>query len=481
MLRRYQLISLAVLTLFGCQSDENGQTTGYVLQQQPIVNGTRDPQAVALTEGQQNAIGWLHSAGYPHSAFCTGTIISPTVVATASHCLEGVRAGQIGFSVGQLTTDPLGTFGVEAIHIHPRVDAALLVLDQSAIEAVDGLSPILANRTSLTNDLVGSPIQAGGYGQTRDPARTGRWFATVYLAAVGDSQIIVDGRGDQGICFGDSGGPAIAELQPGIPVLLGVESHGDGSCVDNDWLTRIDAIYEDFIEPVVGGGVQVGLCDPLDYEGQCLGEEAEWCEGGVVLRRDCTTLGTTCGLVSEEIGFACACDVGEFGRCAGNIAQWCENGHLRQLNCEARGEICGWAGADHGYFCDRRARCGPNDTAEGRCEGDVILSCVDSRLDSINCRARGMTCGSDEGGEIGCVEGTAVADPDTPATDDELDGPTGDSGEGDASLAEDDESAEGESGCQTTGSQNTSTFAFVLMALALLKRREPASARSLRR
>ena len=55
MLRRYQLISLAVLTLFGCQSDENGQTTGYVLQQQPIVNGTRDPQAVALTEGQQNA------------------------------------------------------------------------------------------------------------------------------------------------------------------------------------------------------------------------------------------------------------------------------------------------------------------------------------------------------------------------------------------------------------------------------------------
>lgn len=471
MFLRYQVFILSVVTLFGCQSDDNA--TSYESQQQPIVNGTRDPQAVALTEGQQKAIGWLHSAGYPPSAFCTGTIISPTVVATASHCLEGVRAGQIGFSVGQLTTDPLGTFAVDAIHIHPRVDAALLVLDRSAIEAVDGLSPILANRTPLTDDLVGSPIQAGGFGQTRDPARTGRWFATVYLAAVGDSQIIVDGRGEQGICFGDSGGPAIAELQPGIPVLLGVESHGDGSCVDNDWLTRIDAIYEDFVEPVVGGGVQVGLCDPLAYEGQCLGEEAEWCEGGVVLRRDCTTLGTSCGLVSEEIGYACACDVGEFGRCAGNIAQWCENGHLRQLNCEARGEICGWAGAEHGYFCDRRARCGPDDGAEGRCEGDVILSCVDDRLDSINCRARGLTCGLDEGGGISCVEPTVVDD-DDPSGDSDLDGPTGDGTADGTSLAEDDESSESESGCQTAGRQNTSLFAFILLGLALLRRREHA-------
>ena len=148
----------------------------------------------------------------------------------------------MSFGMGLLPRDPVGTFPVESIHIHPFLDAAILILRDDVLETLPEVRPIPFNRTALDQSYVGNEVEAAGYGETSDRTRSGRYFAVVELAAVTPSEVIVNGRGRQGLCFGDSGGPVMAMLDGENTVVLGVESWGDPSCVGVDHLIRLDAI-----------------------------------------------------------------------------------------------------------------------------------------------------------------------------------------------------------------------------------------------
>ena len=139
---------MAVLAATACESEQVLELQERQARQ-PIVNGTRDPQTVSLSAGERLAIGWLHDAGAPFNNFCTGTLISPNVVVTASHCTQGQRARNIGFGVGLTPSDHDATFVVAEIHEHPYVDAALLELEVDVTTVVPGLIPIAANREAL--------------------------------------------------------------------------------------------------------------------------------------------------------------------------------------------------------------------------------------------------------------------------------------------------------------------------------------------
>lgn len=443
----------------------------------PIVNGTRDPQAVALDEGEILAIGWLHRAGRPSSNFCTGTLIAPRVVATASHCTAGSDASDIGFGVGLEPTDPVASFRVTALYEHPSVDAALLVLGSDATETVPGLVPIPANDEDIDSSRIGEAVQAGGYGETRDRSRTGRWFATVYLLQVGNRQIRVDGRGEQGICYGDSGGPVIAENSAGEPRVLGVESYGDNSCVDVDTLTRLDAIM-DWITPVLEGDAPFDPCDGLDFLGRCTGNVAEWCENGELRQRDCDALGTSCSYVNDRVGYICDCgDLDFYGRCDGDLLEYCDNGRFVQRNCQARGQVCGLGSPDEGYVCTNEAACSAEDAA-GRCDGDTAVNCSDGRVFRDDCGELGLTCveapgraicddlgGADAGADVGGGDmGADLGDDLFPGT---LDAGFGDEGGGVSAGG----SASGaESGCSTSGAPPSPLAALAILAVLFSSR-----------
>lgn len=428
--------------LAGCSEPERSAPQPSVGQTAAgIRNGTREPQIVPLSEGQLLALGWLHPNGRPGSNFCTGTLIAPNVVATAEHCVTGRSARGMHFSVGQFPEEPAGTWRVAQIIPHPRVDAALLVLAKDATEALPELVPIEYNKTPLTRAFVGREVEAAGFGDTYDETLWGRFFAVVELVQVGRNSIVVDGRGRQGICFGDSGGPSMTINDAGDPVVLAVESSGDSSCVGRDTMTRLDTLA-DWIDPIIAGDLPESACGEIDFLGTCEGLAVVWCDGGELNRRD----------------------------------------------CGARGEICEYLNDDSGYWCSPAPPCGDID-ALGQCDGSVVQRCRFGTLFQEDCGLSERFCTVDLGGAY-CAADEPVVEP-APEPDMGVDEPA-DAGVDDEADAElvleddaaieipkaadagiDDESARTKSGsCSTTpGSDAPSSLLFMLPLAGLLARR----------
>lgn len=417
----------------------------------PIVNGTRSPQAIPLSAGEILAVGFLHQAGFPSANFCTGTLISPRVVATASHCTEDQWAGNVGFGVGTTPSQARASVGVAEIHNHPFLDAAILILEQDMTTLVPELQPVAFNRESM-NGWQGRQVEAGGFGETRDPSRDGRWFAVLTLESVGQDYITVNGNGQRGICFGDSGGPVFSTDSQGRPIQLAVESNGDSSCVGRDNMTRLDRV-QDWIEQVAGQHLREDSnpprddppqddpprndppqndppqddppsgdsCGGVDYAGQCNGDVAQWCYQGELEERDCAALGTNCRYIDENYGHICDCgDLGSAGRCNGDIAEYCVGGRLSRTDCRSQGQVCG-ASSGGGFGCTDTPNCG-NVDAVGHCIGEAVVRCEGGRFSREDCGQYGATCVQEAGAAAICSRGGGGETPENKPPEDDSGG-----------------------------------------------------------
>jgi len=469
-------VAAVVVAWAGCQADlpEIG------VRSVPIVNGAREPQAVALTESQILAIGWLYSPDDPSFPFCTGTLIAPDLVVTAAHCVRGSAAGEIGFGVGVDPSEPDGLFLSTGVFPNREVDAALILLGEDVTASGLDITPIPVNQAALDDTLVGQAVQAGGYGDTYDPSRDGRWFATVYVAEVAATEVVVDGRGDQGLCFGDSGSGLVSLDAEGNPVVLAVESNGDESCVDIDHMTRLDIIW-DWIGPVLDGELPPDPCEGVGDEGRCDGNVAVSCRRGTLRETDCSIWGVECGYVDQAARYACACGVvTETGWCDGDVSEFCREGRISQMNCGTRGQFCGWVEEESRYACTDFAACLPEDEA-GRCEGDTAIRCSADRTTRELCSLDGRVCLESADGAT-CVvpgaDGDADADADADADGD---------GDADADGDGDDGGAGGELGESDSGgcscraaSPSPSSGGVLLLLSALLGLWMPLGARARR-
>ena len=430
---RWFCSSLCLLTI-GCA--EFGAPSGpvdgeYSQHSQAIRNGTREPQVLPLTDGQKLAIGWLHPPGSAGANFCTGTLVAPRVVATARHCVEGGGRRGIQFGVGLLPSAPVRTFAVEDIHTNDRVDAAILILAEDATAALPEIVPIRFNRDAPNQTMVGREVEAAGYGETYDANRSGRYFAVVQLTRVTDTEVIVDGRGRQGICFGDSGGPVMTLNEGGEPVVLGVESWGDPSCWGVDHLTRLDQIA-DWIDERTGLSPEAPEpCGDVDAEGQCAGEVFEWCQDDRLRRRNCAQAA---------------------------------------LECRAPGELDGG--------CFERDPC-EGITSAGVCDGDTVVRCRFGGLVREHCAESGQGCSNDQGGAFcAAIEGDPGNDPADPTESLGPDGGGVEQGEvagADAGLTAlegaGSERAVADEGCAALPAGEGVHPAFGVLLLGLLRRR----------
>jgi secreted trypsin-like serine protease len=183
-------------------------------------------------------------------SLCTGSVISPTRVLTAAHCIEADASG-LTVRIGSATAFSGGEpHAVSAVAIHPgwahslQSDLAVLTLSQPT-----NAPPIPLATTDQDALLTrpGAPLTAVGYGR-RSPWAKGKpkvgLLTSTQVAAHGfcplPHWIMCDAGGRSGlvahakikgrlrkrpvmktVCSGDSGGPLVATTPTG-PVLVGV-------------------------------------------------------------------------------------------------------------------------------------------------------------------------------------------------------------------------------------------------------------------
>ena len=209
--------------------------------------------------------------------FCTGTLVAPTVVITAAHCMvqegtlvpisvEGVQVAYGSSNVANTPSSkrvPVSTFSTQGYNecngpgpgLCEANDIAVLMLSEPITDFPS--APILASADVASLLTPGTPVIISGYGQTSlVPGSAGILnIATTDVDQVSATELLVGAPGTHDTCLGDSGGPVYLEAD-GEFFLVGVTSRGRADsateCGDGGVYTLAPA-YTTFIETSSGG------------------------------------------------------------------------------------------------------------------------------------------------------------------------------------------------------------------------------------
>ncbi|MEU1117851.1 MULTISPECIES: trypsin-like serine protease [unclassified Streptomyces] len=212
-----------------------------------------DAPSVTAVNSPQPIIGGGYASNAPWAArlfsngqqTCSSTIIAPTWILTAKHCVSG---GGLSFRIGSLDQTSGGTTanGV-SVQTHPSADLALVRLDRS----VPGTYSRLGSPGSVS---VGQTVQVYGWGATSQCGQEincqSRLLKVANVVVTGgcrdayQGQAICARRGNGITAGGDSGGPMTAN-----GAQVGVASTSDRQTTTA--YTNVTA-YRSWIQSIAG-------------------------------------------------------------------------------------------------------------------------------------------------------------------------------------------------------------------------------------
>ena len=158
---------------------------------------------------------------------CSGTLLTPTIVLTASHCTDGTSIVHAYFSFqvpDDFRENPVGVLGTP--HTNPLYNPNTLDNDASVVVLSTPVSlgtyPVLPHEGLLSELKAAHEIQDDVFVNVGDGVLNGspppilldnedRWYSTSPYGGLTQNNLHLQGNhqatGQGGTCFGDSGGP----------------------------------------------------------------------------------------------------------------------------------------------------------------------------------------------------------------------------------------------------------------------------------
>ena len=443
-MRKIHLLILPVaLLIAGCGEPYQPEYKPYNL---PIFYGDPD------TDPDHMAVVGV----YDNYQFCTGTLITSTVVLTAAHCISS-RSFNILFGNNVNTATRRS---VSEKKVHPgwnpdylTNDIALLRMSSSAPSNIIPI-PYLPGRLAITNADIGRSLEFVGYGQTESGGFGTKMTVTNDLNWVCTSSggcnlgsgryaspnTICQDQDPGGPCQGDSGGPALI-VRDNREYVAGITSYGDQNCTLYGCSTKVDE-FEDFITDFIGG-VPGSACMG---SAECL---SGYCVDGVCCTTPCNGVCESCAQGGDGICRPAAnqtpcpdndlCNGTEVclnGQCVAGEPLNCSNTNSCTINsCDpatgcVHDPVIDGTSCSNGNPCDGEETCLRGNCAVGEpmdCD-DHNLCTADSCDPSLGCRHEvlqdGTGCGGGPCGPGTCSAGEcvlsdpAMCDDDDPCTQD---------------------------------------------------------------
>jgi hypothetical protein len=286
------------LLVAGCGSESPGESgEGIESVDQAIVRGTTEnarQYVVALrTDLSDGAVG-----------FCSGTLFAPRVVLTAAHCVRpDASSGHLGaiarrvlvyagnnydadlaaLPPGLLVPPPPAASAfmeADSWEVHPNYNVDLISPDLAVVylDRKPNFDPLPVGRTRLGTADVGKLLTLVGYGRTQGDAGSVPHVKRRGTAPFAGPPLITDAPPgpdrhpgitnstvvngllkinatppNSNACFGDSGGPAIKNVN-GQDYIFGATSWGTVTCEGFGYYTRLDPFLPFLDQAYLRGG-----------------------------------------------------------------------------------------------------------------------------------------------------------------------------------------------------------------------------------
>jgi V8-like Glu-specific endopeptidase len=304
------LLPIACTGLLACQPS----VPRFASSKASIIGGatdTGDPSVVAL---------YAQDPTMMSGALCTASVISPTVLLTAAHCVDPAETGAnaqffilegsdinsaqpSNVNVSNTAFNPM----FDTTHPENGYDVGVVVLDRSL-----GRTPLPFAHTAPTNAMVGQPVRLVGYGLNNETQQAGAGVKRQVTTVLDDFDSLLLHIGDDTheTCSGDSGGPAFMQVA-GVETIVGVTSFGNQTCTGGGYDTRIDD-YLSWINTYVNT-----TCTPMCSGRTCGDDGCGGSCGGCGTNQTCSAAGQcVMACVPSCAGRACG-DDGCGGSCGG--------------------------------------------------------------------------------------------------------------------------------------------------------------------
>jgi V8-like Glu-specific endopeptidase len=389
------LVGAAALTASACAEPEPAVEIQHIVGGSPT-EGDLAVVMVSTADGQ-----------------CTGSLVAPTVVLTAAHCIShSIATGRtaqgrvyFGSRVGQFFDDrriiDMIAHRYYTSGIYSGYDIGLVRLQSPAPAEIE---PLPLNLQPLDQDFVGATVRTIGFGYSDGNQNGFGVKRQVNLVVKGvTSEFLVVGDETANTCQGDSGGPSLLDTG-GTEVIAAVTSFGAGGCLGESRITRADVFVDDLLHEVIdawsgpcrddGVCVTEGCrtpdpdCDPM----QC-GLDGVCGQGCARLDLDCPVTGMAGDLCDDSDGCESrlCVEAPEDAR-VGYCSQPCDGGCPNPINRCDDG-VCRYQGVTPSV---QGAPCtAGDDCRSGLCDPGPGI-CVEPCASGADC-AEGLSCRDVEG------------------------------------------------------------------------------------